>query len=138
MRSSKWDASPVTSTDSKTHLPKSITFARVTAWGNAPQMNKPSRSVQPTIDSDGRRFSASTRTRKNSAKSTEPKSNFWRTLMLELLWKIFSWEAICIFAITLILVVTLSGCSVHTFAELGDTSYSASISLEAEKYESID
>lgn len=116
---------------------KYITFARVTAWGNAPQMTRQSRFAQPTIGSDSPHSSASTRTRNNSVNDTELKQSYWRKLMIASISRLFSWEFI-ILAFIAFMVIALTGCSVHTFAELGDTSYSASISLEAEKYESID
>ena len=129
-RSSKWDASPVTSTDSKTHLPRSITYARVTAWGNAPRMNKPSRSVQHTIDSDDRRSFASTHTHANSDAVTDRSANFWRKLIVKLIDAMFSWNFILIAHLVILSLFFLSGCSTFVTATVGDHTLESGVWLE--------
>ena len=129
-RLSKSGASPVASKDSKTHRPRSITFVRVTAWGNAPQMNKPSRSAQPTTALDDRRSLASTHTRANSESDTDRSVNFWRESTMKLMSAVFSWQFIVIAHLVILSLFLLSGCSTFVTTTVGDHTFESGVWLE--------
>lgn len=101
-------------------------------------MNKPSRSVQHTIDSDDHRFSASIHTHANSDAVTDRSANFWRQLIVKSISAVFSWEFIVIAHLVILSLFLLSGCSTFVTATVGDHTFESGVWLERSVNEPAD